>query len=423
MFGICFLLAFVVVIGKLEPRHKASIWLLFGLSFPIVYQLIADTGPVRYGLLMTAITPWVVQLIVRATTRTSLVTLNIVLGVLLFLAVEDKPFFLYLVPSVAILTLAYNTDPARGLLEEARALFTKTWICAVTFIGLVLLFLFEARTSNGATYFASLVHSVRQDSVRSVLVAFVSYMTNFAKFASMVYERTQLRVLNVSMSVTIWLPSLAFVGIAFRKTPLLRRKLALTVVALAIGILTMLVMRNAWTGHHFFYCFVLAVFVVAQAVSHVERNRTPFLAAYVLASIVTIVEIPFWDPGETSSWERYKVFDYLNQKEIGNNFVIAHLSMGTYYVASLYGQRDQLAVQIDRLDTTSASRLIELSETTKRRLLCVCHGSGCDAESLARKFLSRITFSEVPLSNRDWKVYSETNRLSASDSRPDAGAM
>ena len=408
--GLFFLAAYLFVIGRLEPEHPPTVLILFGVSFPILYQVIADTGPIRYSLFLITLTPLWMKLIERAKTRRRHAIFSVVLGILLFLAVEDKPFFLYFTPSIAALALAYNDDPTTTILENARRLLVRSWITVATFLGLTSLYLFGSHTAWGRPYLAELATSVKPADIASVSLTMVSYMTNFAKFSSMVYETRQFRLLNVCLTLAISLWSFVFIAKALRLDPPLRRKMLLTLIAVACGIAVMLIARNAWTGHHFIYCLVMGMFVVCQAVSRVERNRKAFLAAYCLVTVVMIAEIPHLDPGKTWSWERYRVFDYLKQPDVASQHVIAHLSKGTYYVSSLYGDRSQLAVQVGEVDADTATRLISLSNQLHRRLLCVCHGAGCDAETLKRKFQSRITFAEVPLSTREWHVYVETPR-------------
>jgi len=408
--GVCFLIGFLSLVSALEREARFSVLVIFGLSFPLVYQLIADTGPVRFGLTMMAFTPWSAKLILRTTYRAVRALLNVVLAVLLFLAVEDKPFFLYLIPSVAALTLAYTCDRNGTVLEDIRHLLRRTWMCIAVFCGLLLMYFFGAHTSSGDSYIVTLVQSVKPTPVSSVFINIVSYMTNLSKFANMVYEARQFRLPNVTLSLMIWTWGSVFIARALMTAPVIRRKLLLTMAAFTLSILSMLVTRNAWAGHHFIYCFVLALLVVCQAMSCIEKNRALFIAAYAFVGVALATELPYLQPSLTSSWGRYRVFDYLKRSDVATNYVIAHLSLGTYYVASLYGNETQLSVQIDRLDVSTATQLMSLSERLQRKILCVCRGAGCDADVLSRQFLGRVLFKEAVLSDGDWRVYLETSR-------------
>jgi hypothetical protein len=409
LIGIGFLLAMVALASRLERRDRLSILVLFGLSFPLQYQLIADTGPVRYGLWVLLLTPSVVAAISRVDSARLRLVFNVVLGTLVFLAVEDKPFFVYLLPSVCALTLAYNS---RGrLLDDIRDVLRRVWVSVALCSILIALYLFGTHTSTGATYFTTLAESVRPATITTVAADIVSYMTNFEKFSNMVYETRRFRVLNVSMSLLVWLWGCVFVVRAFRVDPLLRRRLSLTIAAFILGVIAILVTRNAWSGHHFIYCFVLALLLVCQAVVHVETNRRMFLAAYAVVAVTLATELPYLEPGKVWSWERYKVFDYLRRNDIAGNYIITHASLGTYYLASLYGHQDQLSVQVRALDDTTARRILDLSARVQRKVLCVCRGEGCDAESLSARFFGEVVFTQAPLANENWKVFREATRM------------
>ena len=188
------------------------------------------------------------------------------------------------------------------------------------------------------------------------------------------------------------------------------RKVVFTGLAFVVSILVMLFTRNATTGHHYIFSYVLALLVVCQSMSYVRANQSRFLVLYSCFSLLLAMELAFLAPNPTYSWERYKIFEYLKQEKIARNYVISHLSLGTYYVASLYGHEDQLSLQIRTLDTQTASKIISLADREKRKILCVCRGPACDAESLSSKFLKKIAFAEANLGNQDWKVYVETGR-------------
>jgi hypothetical protein len=123
-----------------------------------------------------------------------------------------------------------------------------------------------------------------------------------------------------------------------------------------------------------------------------------------------------------SSWERYKVFEYLKQETIARSYISAHLSWGTYTIASIYGHKDQLSIDVATwkstrghqgisIDSKTATKIMDLSYMVKRKILCICRGPDCNAETLSNTFLKRINFAEVHLSNDDWKIYIESNRI------------
>ena len=75
------------------PFHFASILLLFNL--PIIFQMIIDTGPVAYQLMISLLIP----LIIKSTKN---IFLSILSGILIYFAFELKTIFLFSFPIALI---------------------------------------------------------------------------------------------------------------------------------------------------------------------------------------------------------------------------------------------------------------------------------------------------------------------------------
>lgn len=415
--GVFFLIIFVTILVLLESKNRLSVTVIFGLSFPIVYQLINDTGPVRYGIFMIVFTPLFVKFILRMRQTYTKTFLNIILGFLLFLAVEDKPFFLYFIPSIILLVISYNYEEEneQRIIDLAKSLFKELLISIMVFIILTSLYLFLAKTGSGKIYIFELMNRVNSKNSTVFLKNILSYMTNFQKFSTMVYPDgySSFRLLNTFFSSLIWIYGFFLIAKTYKKgtTLLLPHKVIFTSLALTVGVIILLFTRNAWTGHHFIYPYIFALLVVCQSISYVTEKKNKFLILYSFFSILLTSQLLLFVPGTNSSWERYKIFEYLKQETISRSYIITHLSLGTYYISSLYGHKDQLSIQIATLNDKAVMDIINLSEMVKRKILCICRSPDCNSETLSNGFLKKIEFEEVNLSNNDWKVYLERNRI------------
>ena len=410
--GILFLFVFVGMLMLLEDRNRLSVLILFGLSFPLIYQLVNDTGPVRYSMCMLPIAPWLVRCVIRTRQLYKKAVLNVILGFLLFLGLEDKPFFLYLVPSVLILIIAYNYDDKQGAMGSIKFVISQILVALTVFGALTYLYLVVAKTPSGGNYLSELTGAVRPYELTEVAKNILSFMTNFEKFSSMVYSSRKFRPLNIGLSLSVWMLGLVLVAKVYKmRINSLPAKTVLTMLAFVVSILILLLTRNAVNGHHFIFPYAIALLVVCQCALSGIQGRFAFFLLYVFFSVILSSQLPFLTPNTWSSWERYKVFDFLKQEEIAKDYIIAHLSFGTYYVASLYGEKEQLSLQIRTLDNQTVTKIIGLSDTLKRKILCVCNGPDCNSKTLSDRFLSRIKFKEVNLPTKDWKVYLEMGRV------------
>ena len=415
LLGVFFLIVLVTAVMLLEVQNKTSVLVLFGLSFPITYQFINDTGPVRFGIFMIALTPLIVKFTIRAKQTYTKLLLNLVLGFLLFLAVEDKPFFLYFTPAIALLTIAYNHDETslRPILDSLRTLQREMWPSAAIFLTLTSAYLLMAKTTSGQPYIFELMASVKPQKFTEALKSLLSFMVNFEKFSSMVYDSAQFRSLNISFSLLIWSYGMFFIAKACKEKRRLLPplKILFSSTAFIASVVALLTARNAWTGHHFIYPYTFALLVVCQSTWYQAERKKGFLMIYSVFSIVLAAELSFFVPAAQSSWERYRIFDFLKEERTAEKYLIAHLSLGTYYVSSLYGHKDQLSLQIGTLDERTASKIIQVSSMVKRKILCVCRGPDCNAERLFNSFLGHVKFEEINLATDDWKVYIERKRI------------
>jgi hypothetical protein len=388
---------------------------IFGLSFPIIYQVINDTGPVRLGIFMSVFAPLFVKIIVHIRQNYIKILFNIILGFMLFLAVEDKPFFLYFIPSIGLLVIAYNHEEKQEqrIIDSTKFLLKKTWISLVIFASFTLLYLLVAKTSSGQIYILELMKAVKPRKFTETLNNLLSFMANFQKFSSMVYDHRRFRFLNISFSLLIWYYGFLFIAKTCKNDgiQLLPIKILLTSLALVSSMIVLLFTRNAWTGHHFIYPYTFALLIICQSTLYAPERKKRFFISYSFLSIFLAGQLLLFVPKPHSSWERYKIFEYLKQEAVAKNYIITHLSLGTYYISSLYGHKDQLSLQIEKLDGRTAMQVINLSDMTQRKILCICHGPDCNSEKLSDSFLRKIEFEEVNLSNNDWKIHAEKNRF------------
>jgi hypothetical protein len=417
LLGIFFLVIFVTVLMLLEEENKLSVAVIFFLSFPIIYQLINDTGPVRYGLFMIVFTPLLAKLIVKITQKYIKISINILLGFLLFLAVEDKPSFLYFIPSVVLLTIAYNYEEnaSRRVINSIRSLMKKIRLSLITFASLTLLYLLVAKTSSGQPYFFELMgrKELEPQAFTDALASLLSFLTNFQKFSHRVYDHKNFRLLNISFSLLIWCYGFFILGKLYKKriALLTLSKILFTLLAFISSITVLLFMRNGSSGHHFIYPYTFILLIACQSMAYVTEQKNRFLILYSFFSLILATQLLLLVPKPESSWERYNIFEYLKQEKIAKNYIIAHLNWGTYYIASLYGHKDQLSLHIKTLDALTAMEIINLLDKVQRKIACICHGPNCNSEYLFNSFLKKIEFEEVDLPNTDWKVYLERSRI------------
>jgi hypothetical protein len=419
--GIVSFVLFIIGILWLEQERKLTVIILFGLNYPIVYQLIHDTGPIRFGLLVTVFSPVLARTILKVSNEQLKLLLKITFGILLFLAVEDKPFFLYLLPSLTLLVAAYSqTGLEKHPILMSKYLLKEFGITIAIFCLMTLAYLFLSRTSQNRTYFSSIRNmNETKETFRFMFAIF----SNFQLFSHRVFfgnintiiegiQFHQFAQLNIPLTLSFWASGCLLLVKSYQRKigALPIYKTTYTLGAFLVSIVIFLVSRNTWAGHHFIYPYIFILLAICQSITIVKSNgKLFFLIFSACLSVILTIQLFFLVPDSHSSWERYKVFDYLKQASIAENHLITHMTWGAYNPSSVYGHAKQAVLytgnNISTVNKEMALKIIKISEESNRKILCVCNEDDCNAEKLASVFLGKIQFKEAILGTKEWKVY------------------
>src|SRR5262249_45745786 len=214
----------------------------------------------------------------------------------------------------------YNHEQKQGRItvDSIKLLLQETWVSITTFVSLTSLYLLMAKKASGQAYIFELRELVEPRPIMEALGYLLSYMTNFQKFSSFIYDSSKFRLLNIPFSLLICCYGLFFIAKTHKKAvkPLLPLKVLLTLLAFIANIFVLLLMRNAWTGHHFVYPYVFGLIAVCQSILYNIKRNGHFLILYSFFSILLVIQLLVLETAPYSSWERYKIFDYLKQEII-----------------------------------------------------------------------------------------------------------
>ncbi|MEM8604508.1 MAG: hypothetical protein AAGF24_11820, partial [Cyanobacteria bacterium P01_H01_bin.121] len=334
---------------------------------------------------------------------------------------KDKPFFLYLLPGLTCLVMAYLCqDKLSSYTLLIQNAIKKLWIGALTFAGLTFIYLFQTRTEDGISYFEHLRSQV--SDAGTSLAELATFLYGFQNYSHRVYQEGDLNIFNdvpwsdsglrafsIALSLSIWCYAATIIWQAIQSKPInifhpTQTKLvalsALATIAVFIS------MSNPWAGHHFIYLHATLILLIIQFLDQVSfRRRNQFLTLYIFVSLLLCIQLPFLLPKSHSAWERYPIFDYLKQAEVAGNYTITHVSWGTYYVSALYGHPDQLVTYVDFSNAEMAEHVHTLSKQLNRKVLIVCNA--CNALELNSLFKGEIKFEperSLPESST-WRVY------------------
>ncbi len=405
LLGAIFFLVILWLTNRLEQDHsKQSWWLLrLAISFPILYQLVFDTGPVRWGLLVLFGSPLLIKYIQQQRNIIFNLAIQLLLGITVFLAVEDKPFFLYLVPSLVCVCLAYNCTS----IKDAVKLLSNTILASLVFVTLTGIYLFGAKVGE-VSYFE---HLSRFSGDRSwqraweVLQLNLSHLTNWYLCAHRNWSAVGF-VHDVNAHLGITLLELVLFSLWKVRHQFNHSRAIWLSLALLCSTLIFLSMQNVWAGHHFIFSYAILFLLFNHCLNYASCNiKQIFLVLTSLYAIFISLQFLFTQPFVEASREREHIFSYLAQPEIGQSYVIVHNNWGTYYQSALYGDRQQLVIYAEPMGEAEVARIVEVSRGLDRGVLIVCRGDKCNANTLHNQFQKQFTFMPVALPTQEWQVW------------------
>lgn len=438
-FGLTFLLAFGYLLSRETAKPALSLAAI--LSFlPFVFQFVHDMGPIKFEFLVFPMSAIVFKKLLSSEGHARLICV-LILALLVFMATEDKAFFLYLLPSLAFYCLGFAADKdysqfaARLTKNYAPLLFTV--LLSVAGIS-VLMF---ATNSEGQYYFTSLIDYInttqqntmpleaRGRSVAQTLQYFFVFLLLWPYYAHRVYDVlgtyynpwSDGPVINNALNglTAAFFALCIYLGMRNKSfSQRLSPRTAFLLLSFLSTVLVFLTIRNVWAGHHFIFLWLALAALFLDFICALDAGPlTVVLGTFLALNILSLMALSQAALLPENLPDRDAILDYFNSPERSSQALVNYSTWGLYNIHALYGPKDELVTYTDQLTPKSAQELLKLSEETGRHIYDVCVDAGwdkqgkgsmifaCSAESLADFFGGEISFqqhlSELPV----WRVY------------------
>lgn len=392
------------------PFHFASILLLFNL--PIIFQMIIDTGPVAYQLMISLLIP----LIIKSTKN---IFLSILSGILIYFAFELKTIFFYLSFPIALISFSLIIkDFVNESLKEKIKRIIFILVIVISFLIPTLLTI-TGKTKYGRPYYKELTenrHSTPlfdyEEQCKHYQESFKIYFDSFMNFGHRVYgtfkEGKILTLLIFLIFLAIFL-LLVFIYIFqkeinkyifFKKNDFFHHKLhynkmdiirykykkflnenlkkkysyefIISIISLLCFIFVFINinrMPDSWAGHHIILSFPFLILSIAFAVKIVYAvlpKPTIILLLFLMVfSSILLTNLLSKNPLPTDDRSKIKILNYLNNKKIAKENIYVVIDWGIYYISSIYGPSEQIVLYIDPLN--SISQMIDIEKIAQRK--------------------------------------------------------
>jgi hypothetical protein len=337
--GAAFLLVVVHLLSRLVGAPSATM-LLAVLVFPIFPgAFLVDTGPVGISLVLLAAALLLVQGAAAADSPSRAWPRALAAGAVSFLGVWVKLNFVWMLPAV-LLFWASRLRHGEGGRPPLRAAAVALGAFLAAFL-IPSAWLMLARTPGGERYY----DVVRLGGVSADPEAITSQAATLAAYfldGSAVIPRVLAFPPQASDLLPCLLASLLTVW-GVRRAP--RGDAGLWVAAALLTFLVMLPSARAWAAHHFVLGLVFVVLALAASLRRLGVERPAFLrgVAIVVAAywLSLFARWPTATVEPRDSFGKDHLLAFVRSSGLDRRSIQLHVSWGTYYIAHLFGAREQ----------------------------------------------------------------------------------
>jgi hypothetical protein len=359
--GSLFLFAAVLLAARLVgtswPRAA-----LAAFVFPLfVGSFLVDTGPVGLQLLMLVAT--LILLKRAASPGASPIRDAAIAGFLCFLGIWIKLVFVWLVPAVV----------AYGVWQFLRRPPRIFRLASVAFLACLLApsaALLLSRDAEGRAYYEVLSvgrFSLEPQSIGTVASGLFAYVRNGSSLAP--------RSLFFPASWMDWIPSaiaaaILIAGLVGER----RRDVGVWIGAAALTFGVTILSGRALASHHLAFTMAFVFLAIGASVAGMARSALTTAGALVAlfwASLLLRAPAASADPHSNASKDQ--LLEWIRSEGLDKTTVQLHASWGTYYIAHLFGDRDEIVLFARKFarepDYLAAAR--DLARAQRRSILLI----------------------------------------------------
>lgn len=404
--GLIFLILSLLAIKKsfFLPIWSVAIMLLY---FPLSYSLIQDGGPVRLTFLAIGITPYLLyKAYYQRVKIKSFLSIFLMYG-LWFASVEDKPFFMYLLPGLFFFSLAcfpLHSETSYFRIWDIKKYAIFQALVFVIFGSSCVMIMALLQDGSGSSYLSFIRDnkpSISYQEHTSRLLTGLRFIFDWSFNANRIIytdQRNPLLVL-IGFIFTSLLTIFPFIYIT-RMT-----QKSYSFMALMLYTSSMLFYLFAWLPggnfhHHYFFSVlplsILFCLFLKKAIPKHASIWINILAIASLSSLITVTMTPNWWYSSNQSRPIIdRVLEQANDKAIVNC-----ATWGCYFSTSFSEHREVPIVWAEK--QSHIDRLLEYAKSNNKNIFHIC--TSCDEGSVASNY--KNTFIKSIDSENDWRVFS-----------------
>jgi len=379
---------------------------------PLTYSLVHDTGPIKISVVMLLLTILIGRSLLSNINISNYSYIHKSLLIFLFVsvAIEDKPFFLYLLPAIYIfIVYTKNKENIKFSYSRQRLLFdahirylTNISLIAILFVLAAFTLLFFLKVKHGdnfVPYIRFLFGWVSGTSISFFdQISKIFYSSFFdlyfleRNFDFYSFSLVNLTLLSLSgiLVKLIWIKNYLFID----------HKSLLSILSILI---VFLLLGNASQPHHFVFLHIFILISIIRWQRNNQRSLLIISGLFLINSFLNIYFISSKDPYKHASYDREEIFTFLTTEETLKDSLVNFSSWGGSYQQSLFGPIDQVVTFTGELNEKIANDLVDSANSLKKdSFYNICFN--CNEESM-RLYFPEKKINEVNIGTNTWKVF------------------
>ncbi len=431
--GFLFVILISIGIAKSFVINKGQSFFMFAIYFPLSYSVIHDGGPIRISMLVIAWSPILLKNFLDSFGVRRLFWL-LALCLTWVVAVEDKPFFVFLIPGIVLLmgsSLLFRENKLYFLTNLKSAVMGIISSCVS-----VMLFLLITKV-EGETYFEYLTAVSKRidfdvllksvltfdysnltsqfDLVNKLLFLFVWPLfghrviefTNFG-FGSVLFQHPETSKTLGNLPTVFYLLTVALTFVSFYllfknlRPSKQNIKETFTLLFSSISFWFGAFISGGWASHHF--VFLHLPILVSILILNKSKNNRLIYFLFSITSVITIISILISPVNKLASREIGIVYE----KAIENSdefSILSCSSWGCYYPYSLTNKND-IPVVFVTPEVPNHFRELEIrARSESKNILVMC--TDCTIETVGQYFPS-FGVSQIETGTKIWSLFKFT---------------
>ena len=365
------LTSIIAIAWILKKVFQLNGWIVFWslcCLFPLVLQVMLDTGPVAFQLGFAFLGPYILS----RYPKNVWIILLISLGV--FYAFWTKPFFFVISPFIMVwgLYLLFTIGKTKQLRFEIFSSY-----CITTFISLLLLLLLLISNDIHNTPYWKILVIMNERIPLSVLLqksVLINFLKDFSLFAGRFFLFTETNLYSTIATSLFWLTFLLIIIQSLRQKS---EKRLWAIFFFFSGIATyFLIAQNIRSDnvHHIIFVFpaLITAFLILTADlfhhenSFIRKYSSVFTVIFISTQLVALVQLTTVKLRPENSWDLVTINHALNDSELAKKSLYIAVNWGDYFYQSLYGDKNQAVLYIDPFSIDLIKKIKQISLTTGR---------------------------------------------------------